>query len=321
MMTRWCFIVFLGFTLLFTEGIASVVKTTSKPMETAETTIDIPPGADGFIVTLEVFSGVPDPQWMILRNNSKYMDIKKGLHRGRSYGPENAPGKLGFEGFLVQEVKNGKKQPEVLIVGRGTVKLQLLLLKSIPKGMISEKIYSIVQKEIQGGKVSAVFESQAKKRFAPAYNPWYWNVENHIERNNCYNFASTIRTDTFAQPGRRGGRPLPSLFNANDVKLSAMADRLQFETARPQMNAPDGPEHLVALVHYEGDPNSPYDRDYHWYRLDNNGYWSHKPGRTHATDRDGNGDRIRDPRRAANGAIPYRFVCFMTINRHTATII
>ena len=60
--------------------------------------------------------------------------------------------------------------------------------------------------------------------------------------------------------------------------------------------------------------------DYHWYRLDNNGYWSHKPGRTPATDRDGNGDRIRDPRKAANGFIPYEFVCFMKINRFTLKI-
>ena len=209
-------------------------------------------GADGFIVTLEVFSGVPDPQWMIQRKNPKYLDVKKGLHRGRAYSPENAPGKLGFEGFLVQEVKNGKKQQEVLIVGRGTVKLQLLLLKSIPKGMISQKIYNIVKKEIQGGKVSAVFESQAKKRFAPEYRPWNWNHEDHIERNNCYNYASTIMTDTFAQPGRRGGRPLPRLFTGNDAKLSAEADGVRFKTSQSQMQAPAGPEHLVALVHYEG---------------------------------------------------------------------
>ena len=56
-------------------------------------------------------------------------------------------------------------------------------------------------------------------------------------------------------------------------------------------------------------------RDYHWYRLDGNGYWSHKPGGTCATNRDGRGKRIKDPRRADNGLIPYKFVCFMTIDR------
>ena len=188
---------------------------------------------------------------MILRDNPKYEDVKKSLHRGRAYSPENAPGKLGFEGFLVQEVKSGKKQPEVLIVGRGTVKLQLLLLRSIPKGLISKKIYEIVKKEIQGGKVSAVFDS-TKKRYAPEYNPGDWNHENHIERNNCYNYASTRRTDTFAQPGRAGGRPLPRLFSGHDVIRSATADGVRFKAAQPEMSAPVGPEHLVALVHYEG---------------------------------------------------------------------
>jgi len=288
-------------------------------METAETAVDIPPDAGGLIVTLEVFSGVPDPQWMILRNNSKFQEIKKGLHRGRKYAPENAPGKLGYEGFLVQEVKDGKKQPEVLIVGRGTVMLQLLLLKSIPKDMISERIYNIVQKEIQGGKVGAVLYS-TKKRHAPSYRPSYWNHEDHIELNNCYNYGSTIRTDTFAQPGLASGRPLPLLFKAKDVKISAEADGLRFKQALPSMRPPAGRRHLVALVHYEGDPNNPYDRDYHWYRLDDNGFWSHKPGRTHATDRDGRGNRIRDPRTAANGFIPYKFVCFMTLNRFTVNV-
>ena len=69
-----------------------------------------------------------------------------------------------------------------------------------------------------------------------------------------------------------------------------------------------------------GDADNPYDRDYHWYRLDDNGFWSHKPGRTHATDRDGEGNRIRDPRMAVNGFIPYKFVCFMTVNRFSVNI-
>ena len=206
-------------------------------------------------MTLEVFSGVPDPQWMILRNNVKgsmFQEIKKGLHRARKYAPENAPGKLGYEGFLVQEVKDGKKQSEVLIVGRATVKLQLLLLRSIPKGMISEEIYNIVQKEIQGGKVEAVADS-TKKRHAPPYRPLYWNHRNHIELNNCYNYASTIRTDTFAQPGRASGRPLPLQFTARDVRLSAMADGLRFKRSLRCMRPPLRRRHLVALVYYEGE--------------------------------------------------------------------
>jgi len=202
-----------------------------------------------------VFSGVPDPQWMILRNNVKgsmFQKIRKGLHHARKYDPDDAPGKLGYEGFLVQEVKDGKKQLEVLIVGQATKKLQLLLLKSIPKGFIPDEIYNIVKKEIQSGKVGAVSDS-TKKRHAPSYLSLFWNHRNHIEGNNCYNYASTIRTDTFAQPGRASGRPLPRRFKAVDVINSAMADGLSLLPALPCMPPPLGQRHLVALVYYEGE--------------------------------------------------------------------
>lgn len=53
--------------------------------------------------------------------------------------------------------------------------------------------------------------------------------------------------------------------------------------------------------------------DFHWYRLDSNGRWSHKAGESPATDLDDNGDQIDDPRTSANG--DYEFVCFMTTNK------
>ena len=177
-----------------------------------------------------------------------FQKIREGLHRARKYAPENAPGKLGYEGFLVQEVKDGKKQLEVLIVGRATKKLQLLLLKSIPKGFIPDEIYNIVKKEIQSGKVGAVFDS-TKKRYAPPYLPSVWNHRNHIEVNNCYNYASTIMTDTFAQPGRASGQLLPRRFTAEDVKNYAKFDGLRELRYIPLL----GQRHLVALAYYEGE--------------------------------------------------------------------
>ena len=55
--------------------------------------------------------------------------------------------------------------------------------------------------------------------------------------------------------------------------------------------------------------------DYHWYRLDNNGTWSHKPGQTGATDLDDANRPITDPRTADTGV--YKFVCFMVISQNT----
>lgn len=55
-------------------------------------------------------------------------------------------------------------------------------------------------------------------------------------------------------------------------------------------------------------------RDFHWYRLDNNGLWSQKPGTGPATNKDGSGDLITDPREAVNlepKLLNYKFVSFM----------
>lgn len=49
--------------------------------------------------------------------------------------------------------------------------------------------------------------------------------------------------------------------------------------------------------------------DFHLYRLDNNGTWSHKPGQTRATNLDDAKRVITDPRTADTGV--YEFVCFM----------
>ena len=55
--------------------------------------------------------------------------------------------------------------------------------------------------------------------------------------------------------------------------------------------------------------------DFHNYRLDDNGCWSQKPGGTAATNRDGDGKLIYDPRKAVNlpHSPDYKFVTFMKI--------
>jgi hypothetical protein len=51
--------------------------------------------------------------------------------------------------------------------------------------------------------------------------------------------------------------------------------------------------------------------DYHWYRLDNNCFWSHKPGSTDARNVDASGNPITNPE-AANrdyGTLNYTDFC------------
>lgn len=43
-------------------------------------------------------------------------------------------------------------------------------------------------------------------------------------------------------------------------------------------------------------------QDYHWYRQDRDGRWTHKPGRTSATNVDNSGQIITNPETANRGA-------------------
>lgn len=55
----------------------------------------------------------------------------------------------------------------------------------------------------------------------------------------------------------------------------------------------------MLLISFTVDSRNDFDRDFHLHRLDNNGYWPNKPGRTPATNLE---------------------TCFMTINRNTITL-
>jgi hypothetical protein len=110
--------------------------------------------------------------------------------------------------------------------------------------------------------------------------------------NNCYNYGTNYRTDTFAQPGQAAGAMYGALTCA-DVKAGALADMLiDAPTANHATCPADG--HLVALVIAPG-------IDFHWYRRDKTGWWSHKPGGTPATDRDNANHYISNPESADRG--------------------
>lgn len=135
----------------------------------------------------------------------------------------------------------------VLIVGPETKQLQLLLLQTSPESKVSKPLNKVVVEEIESGNVKAVKRNRMK-RYAPWYRPEKWNDGIHVLLNNCYNYASTIRTDTFAQPGTASNTPFPwSGFTGADVRKSAEGDGCVFTETKKHMCAPSGDEHLVAL--------------------------------------------------------------------------
>lgn len=138
----------------------------------------------------------------------------------------------------------------------------------------------------------------------PIYEPGWWNVPARQPSNNCYNYATNYRTDTFAQPGRAAGAIYTSL-TCGAVRPAAIADQL--------IDAPNADNtcptqgHLVALVVAPG-------WDFHWYRKGADGWWSHKPGSTAVTNLDNSGKLISDPRTADRG--PYTDFCTFMVVMH-----
>ncbi|MFG3253662.1 hypothetical protein [Streptomyces sp. NPDC048172] len=130
-----------------------------------------------------------------------------------------------------------------------------------------------------------------------AFNPGFWNNDSTVRlNNNCYNYASNWRTNTFAQPGRGCGSMYKSI-TAAEVSRAALCDGMH----RRFDCFPDSekPRYLVALVIAPG----PGFIDYHWYRKQQEGFWGHKPGGTAARNTDNSNNVIYNPETANRG--PY----------------
>ena len=129
----------------------------------------------------------------------------------------------------------------------------------------------------------------------PDWEPESWEVIDVLISNNCYNYACNIRTDTFAQLG--DGMP-PPIRETNSC--DEMRDNLEGKDGLVYVgrNRNDwrrcGPEcHPVALFVKETLDSDQW--DFHLFRLDSDGTWSHKPGYTPPTKFDESGQIIRNP--------------------------
>lgn len=134
-----------------------------------------------------------------------------------------------------------------------------------------------------------------------AFNPGFWNNNATIRsRNNCYNYASNKRTDTFAQPGKGCGHQYAAI-TCPEVTRAALCDGLH----RRYNCFPDAekPRYLVAMVVAPG----PGFIDFHWYRKHKEGFWGHKPGGTAARNIDNSNRVIMDPATCDRG--PYTQFC------------
>ena len=259
------------------------------------------------------------------REALKRLQPERKLKRSEKRLPQQPT--LGYRGMVIEQIGPlTKKLPRVFRFAHGDMFGPRLAHRASdeafedfvcgstgkPIGIRGKKLEIVLRKEIRRFRevrllwpiVKPYWPLRIKCRCAPLYEPKWWNVPQRQPYNNCYNYGTNYRTDTFAQPGRAANAQYTAL-TCTSVKAAAIKDELiNWSTAN---NRCPKEGHLVALVVAPG-------WDYHWYRKGRNGRWSHKPGGTAVTNLDNSGAIITDPRTADRGA--YTNFCTFMIVKH-----
>lgn len=133
----------------------------------------------------------------------------------------------------------------------------------------------------------------------PEFNASQWMSAS----DNSYNYAVNKATGTYAQPGRAGGAQYANI-NEMELRAACILDViLDLEDQSPGV-FPASNNCLMILAIIPG-------LDFHFYRRDSSGNWSHKPGPRQPTDLDNSGYPITDPRTA--DIAPYKYVRFLSV--------
>jgi len=155
------------------------------------------------------------------------------------------------------------------------------------------------------------------------YTPNAWNNSTVIKTANCYSYAlnafinPTTGIREFMQPGQSAGYTLTSdKITASYVKYLVKQDSItlgfKFNAVDKNTKCSTG-TYKVALVIADK-------RDYHWYRQDPDGFWSHKPGQTAVKRTDNSGNLIVDPEFANRGSYT-TFVGYFQVTPITTTTV
>jgi hypothetical protein len=129
----------------------------------------------------------------------------------------------------------------------------------------------------------------------PSYNPSFWASAGD---NRCYDYANNrVSGGMAAVPGQGAGVSLGTI-NVASVTEAALADGLSPSTA--SATCPDGRAKVALAIKPDGGTITDQ-ADYHWYRKDADGKWSHKMGISPPSNLDASGVVITNPETANRG--------------------
>ena len=143
------------------------------------------------------------------------------------------------------------------------------------------------------------------------YEPDKWNLSYNIKStHNCYTYALgkiRIGLDSKAQPGYASG--FTHIDDKKDYTCKSFFKRLKKDVPSTYLESFDnGCLPGFYKIFLALDPGN----DYHWWRLNSDKYWSHKPGASDVVDVDASGKKIKNPLKANRkySSLNYHKPCF-----------
>lgn len=273
-------------------------------------------------IEIDIFSGRKNPKWVLTEQQTKEF-FEFPQWQEMMVTDENAQNfDFGFNGFVVTKLSDqGTDIPwsfRLVNPYRPHYYLENLLTKLSQKEMVAREEWLIKtagELESYEETISDLLKFIKKKIIPPtqskdtlvkskapesatlcktldlSFLPNSWNNSKHtLKWNNCYNYATNCKNNTYAQPGHKEGYKT-RLKSCSNVIVAAVADGMVLETKCKRSWS----YYYIALAVAPG-------IDYHWYRQQiqtnnppHNIMWGHKRGEGPVINFDASGKVIYNP--------------------------
>ena len=202
----------------------------------------------------------------------QYIQIEKLLHIS-----------INYPSFIISEIMSSTK---IIIATIIVMILVLSLISVVHKSSSSSSDDQSILNHL------STIKFLPTTGYEPQYTPWLWNDNDYTSKHNCYDYAFDnfdLSQPSKSHPGTVSNKYVKSNHknSCDHVHKMLMSDHPDLMKVNSNELCPDGTYKIFLSI----DP----DDDYHFYRQDASGFWSHKPGKTNVINTDANGELIVDP--------------------------